>query len=340
MALSRCTRPLIRTTAMSAPAYSTLTDNITGAASAASQTIANLVKQYIVHDVAKTGFGEGTNDLYNAARPSYPADALKIIHDTLAPTPRALKIIEPGSGTGIFSRLLLRAPSSEYPTFDIDTLVGVEPSEGMRNSWWRELEKAGLGKRQELDGGQAVEGRKVGTVDGGFDALGKVKEYGLTNVREGGGVDGVIIAQAWHWCPDHAAALREIASFLLPGAPLILIWNLESQSPSWQGLLRKTYQPFDLGSPQYYKGWWRKMFENPVYGELFEVQEEKQVGWSAEMTEQGVLDRLLSKSYLTEQHLKGAEREKLVDSLQRIIHEGDKDWVDQEVRACARAEWE
>ncbi|TYJ57519.1 hypothetical protein B9479_001837 [Cryptococcus floricola] len=288
---------------MSAPSY----------VSAASQPIANLAKQYTVHDIAKTGFGEGTNDLYNAARPSYPADALEIIHDTLAPTPRALKIIEPGSGTGIFSRLLLRAPSPEYPAFDIDTLVGVEPSEGMRNSWWRALEKEGLGKRQELEGGQAVEARKAGAVDGGFDALGKVKEYGLTSVQEGGGVDG-----------------REIASFLPPGAPLILIWNLESQSPNWQGLLRETYEAFDLDSPQYYKGLWRKMFENPAYGELFEAQEEKQVGWSAEITEQGLMNRLLSKSYLTEQYLKGAEREELVDSLRRIIHEGDKDWVDQE----------
>ncbi|WVQ72345.1 hypothetical protein IAR50_001896 [Cryptococcus sp. DSM 104548] len=337
MALQRCTRPLLRATraaAMSDQAtYSTLTDKITGAASAASQAIVDTVKQYTVHDIAKTGFGEGTNDFYNTARPSYPPGALKIVHDALAPkaTPHKLKIIEPGSGTGIFTRLLLRAPSAEYPTFDIDTLVAVEPSEGMRNSWWRAFEKEGLGKRQELEEGREQDGgRKVGAVEGGFDVLGNVEKYGLKRVAEGGGVDAVVIAQAWHWCPDHGTALREIASFLPPGAPLILIWNIESQSPAWQGLLRETYQPFDLGTPQYYKGWWRKMFDNPAYGELFDKQEERQVGWHAGITEQGLVDRLLSKSYLTEEYLKGEEREKLVQDIRRIVREGDKEWVDED----------
>lgn len=127
-----------------------------------------------------------------------------MIHSSLPSHP--LKIVEPGSGTGIFSRLLLARPNPTYPSFSIDTLVAVEPSEGMRNSWWKALEKAGLGKREENEGGKAE--KKVGTVDGGFDSLGAVGEYGVTKVQNGlGGVDGVIIAQAWHWCPDYEKAL-------------------------------------------------------------------------------------------------------------------------------------
>ena len=36
-------------------------------------------------------------------------------------------------------------------------------------------------------------------VDGAFD------DFGRAEMGEGS-VDGVVIAQAWHWCPDHSSA--------------------------------------------------------------------------------------------------------------------------------------
>lgn len=320
-------KPILLSSMSQKSGYSSLTEQVAPAASAASQAVSDLVNKYTVHDIAKTGYAEGTNDFYDAARPSYPAEALRVISSSLPSHP--LKIIEPGSGTGIFSRLLIAPPGPAYPSFSIDTLVAVEPSEGMRNSWWKALEKAGLGKREDNEGGKGE--KKIGTVGGGFDSLGAARQYGVTAVQNGqGGVDGVIIAQAWHWCPDYDKALREIAAYLPPNAPLILIWNLEANDPQWQAELREAYQRYDLGSPQYYKGLWRKMFETPAYKELFDSSEQHTVPWYVGITEDGILDRLLSKSYLTEQHLNGERREEFIKKIRGIVRQATHEWIDKE----------
>lgn len=46
---------------------------------------------------------------------------------------------------------------------------------------------------------QALEGREIKTVAGGFDDLSQA------GIKEGE-ADLVVIAQAWHWCPDHEKA--------------------------------------------------------------------------------------------------------------------------------------
>jgi SAM-dependent methyltransferase len=111
-----------------------------------------------------------------------------------------LKILEPGAGTGIFTRLLVAPPSEEYPRWNIDTLIGVEPSPGMREAWEKGLQKvarSGMGN--------------VKIVDGTFDNFSQVSDCGVTE----GTVDLIVIAQAWHWCPDHEAAF-------VSGPPLTL----------------------------------------------------------------------------------------------------------------------
>jgi len=162
-----------------------------------------------VHQIAAGGFGTGTNDLvrafllsplfysgtvahdvqYDRARPTYPAEALQAIHDAI-PSSGPLTILEPGSGTGIFTRLVL-SPPDKYPTFDIKTFIGVEPSSGMREAWQKGTDK--LPK-------QVIEGKKVESVDGTFDNFSKA---GLSKQE----ADAVIIAQAFHWCPDYEGAL-------------------------------------------------------------------------------------------------------------------------------------
>jgi SAM-dependent methyltransferase len=135
---------------------------------------------------------------YDKARPSYPASALHKIYASLPPPSNTSKggltILEPGSGTGIFTRLLLQPPDSTYPSFPISKLTAIEPSSGMRAAWQRGLE----GKVDK----RFLEGKKVWTVEGSFDDFSGVKgEIGE------GEVDVVVIAQAWHWCPDHESAL-------------------------------------------------------------------------------------------------------------------------------------
>jgi hypothetical protein len=61
----------------------------------------------------------------------------------------------------------------------------------MRETWQKGIEKLPA---------QATEGKRVESVDGTFDDFSKA---GLSQ----GEVDGVLIAQAWHWCPDYDGAL-------------------------------------------------------------------------------------------------------------------------------------
>ncbi|WWC57668.1 uncharacterized protein I303_100202 [Kwoniella dejecticola CBS 10117] len=292
-----------------------------------------------VHEVAVSGFGEGTNDLYDRARPSYPSDALQKIHDIISESSSedGWKILEPGSGTGIFSRLLIAPPTtssggpvptpdqeeagddsfSNYPQFPIDTLISIEPSEGMRNQWNRSL----LSKLPP----PSTDGKTIQTVPGSFDNFQAAQEYGVNK----GEADAVIIAQAWHWCPDHEAALTEIASYLKPGAPLILIWNLEAFDPTWQAEIREAYQKFDKGSPQYYKGWWKAMYDTKAYKELFQEKVEWKTRWSKGITEDQLVDRLFSKSYLTSAHLSASDRGELEGNLRGIIRSAPLEWVDK-----------
>jgi hypothetical protein len=83
------------------------------------------------------------------------------------------------------------SPPEKYPTFDIKTLIGVEPSSGMREAWQKGTDK--LPK-------QTIERKKVESVDGTFDDFSKA---GLSKEE----ADAVIIAQAFHWCPDYEGAL-------------------------------------------------------------------------------------------------------------------------------------
>ena len=136
---------------------------------------------------------QGADKQYDRARPSYPAETLQTIAAALPKRPNGdgLTILEPGSGTGIFSRLLLAPPTPAFPSIPVRTLVAVEPSAGMRNAWERGLARLPAG---------ALQGKDVRTVEGSF------LDFSKSGV-ERGSVDAVVIAQAWHWCPDHEAAL-------------------------------------------------------------------------------------------------------------------------------------
>lgn len=47
-----------------------------------------------VHQMAKLGFGSGTNDHYDNARPSYPQEALAALYTSIPKTEEPLKIVE------------------------------------------------------------------------------------------------------------------------------------------------------------------------------------------------------------------------------------------------------
>ena len=73
-------------------------------------------------------------------------------------------------------------------------LIGVEPSEAMRETWKKTIKSLPS---------TFLDGRTVDVVPGSFDDFSAVSKFGI----EEGQVDGVLIAQAFHWCTDFDAAL-------------------------------------------------------------------------------------------------------------------------------------
>jgi SAM-dependent methyltransferase len=101
--------------------------------------------------------------------------------------PRSASVLELGAGTGKLTRLLVD---------EFDQVVAVEPDIGMRR-WF-----AALCPQAELLGGTA-------------------EQIPLADAS----VDGVFVAEAFHWFA-HERALAEIARVLRRPGVLVLMWNL------------------------------------------------------------------------------------------------------------------
>ncbi|MBW7457773.1 class I SAM-dependent methyltransferase [Paenibacillus sepulcri] len=139
---------------------------------------------------SKTRFSNRV-DAYVKYRPSYPSEALDFLY-TKAGFPQDGKIADIGSGTGIFSRLLLERGSTVY---------GIEPNDEMRQASLELLADSPLGERFI-----AVEGSAEHTT--------------LPDQS----VDSAVSAQAFHWF-DIGQAKLEFARIMKPGGIAALIWN-------------------------------------------------------------------------------------------------------------------
>ena len=125
---------------------------------------------------------------YARYRPTYPAKIIEILSDEYHLTPHCT-IADVGSGTGIFSRLLLQ---SGY------RVVAIEPNREMRIYAEKDL--------SEFHRFESV--------------CGSAEKTTLTDSS----IDAITMAQAFHWC-DIEPAITEFYRILKPGAPLFLIWN-------------------------------------------------------------------------------------------------------------------
>lgn len=73
------------------------------------------------------------------------------------------------------------------------------------------------------------------------------------------------------------------------------------------------------------------MFDTKACKELFSPPVETHYPWEMAMNEQQVVDRVFSKSYMTEANLTGDKRKQVEEQIRKVIQEGDKEWVDKEV---------
>ncbi|KAF3284176.1 hypothetical protein TWF970_011395 [Orbilia oligospora] len=290
-----------------------------------STSATNIKMSSSVHPVADAFSTSGSSGLYEKARPSYPAESLSKIftafHKSIKnnKTDGGINVVELGAGTGIFTRLLISPPETTPEIPQINKIVAVEPGPGMREGFISALTKKNISV-----GTTGVKGEeKVQILPGTFDSI----------PVEDAWADGIVIAQAFHWSHGHYEnALKEIARVLKPGAPLVLIWNLEDRSipefHPWVAKLRDIYEQYENGTPQYRLGWWKAIFDLPEYKELYQEEYEKyKVQRLLSATVDGVVQRILSKSYITA--LSEEDKVQVEKNVREAMEKERKEWDDE-----------
>lgn len=145
----------------------------------------------MVHEVAASGFADAAD--YEAARPSYPDDAVAWFVERLDIRP-GRRVCDLAAGTGKLTRLLVPT-GAEF--------VAVEPVAGMR-----EILRARV--------------PQVPVVAATAEAL----PFAPSSL------DAVVVAQAWHWF-DHEVAVKQLREALRIGGRLGLVWNARDRSEPW-----------------------------------------------------------------------------------------------------------
>ncbi|HWH14212.1 MAG TPA: class I SAM-dependent methyltransferase [Miltoncostaeaceae bacterium] len=128
------------------------------------------------------------------------------------------RVLDVGCGTGFTSMEMLRR-------FDVTTLVGVDPAEGMLDVF-----------AAKLAAFPAVE------VD--------LRAEGVMEMEvEDGGFDTVISAMALHWFPDKPAAVARMARALRPGGLMGVLTAGRGGEDAWREVLER------VGAPPAWTGW-------------------------------------------------------------------------------------
>jgi SAM-dependent methyltransferase len=185
-----------------------------------------------VHPVAAAGFGAAA-ELYERARPSYPADAVDWIARRAGLAPGAT-VVDVGAGTGKLTRLLVPTGAR---------VIAVEPLEEMR--------------------------AKLEQVVPGVEALaGTAEEIPLPD----GSADAVVVAQAFHWF-DADRALAELHRVLREDGVLALIWNSRDLDDPLQCVLEEVLRPLRETAIDQQLGAWREPFRaSSMFGPVEEAQ--------------------------------------------------------------------
>lgn len=250
-----------------------------------------------MHKVARSGFdSSGGSGLYDRARPSYPPAAIAAIvaEATNTSSPSPLRIVELGAGTGIATRMLLAAATSTSadgtPPPGLASLTAIEPSAGMRSHFESAIASGEDSLKQQMQNeGLLSPSTSITIEDGAFESF----DAGVGN-------DAVVVAQAWHWCQDWDAALQQVAKALRVDGILALIWNLEDREAApWVAQIRDLYEMYEDNTPQYRHMYWHAMYKAPTLASQFQADKPKHYHRTIPTTLQAVIDRVLSKSYIS-----------------------------------------
>ena len=128
------------------------------------------------------------------------------------------RVLDVGCGTGFSSAAMIRR-------FDVSTLVGVDPAEGMLEVFAAKLGEF-PGVQVEL---RAEDVMQMSAADGAFDA--------------------VISAMALHWFADKPGAVARMARALRPGGVMGILTAGRGGEDAWRELLER------IGAPAAWTGW-------------------------------------------------------------------------------------
>lgn len=284
-----------------------------------------------MHKIARNGFdSSGGSGLYDRARPSYPPAAISAIiaEATNASSPSPLRIVELGAGTGIATRMLLATATSASadgtPPPGIASLAAIEPSAGMRSHFESAIASGANSLKQQMqDKGLLSPQTSITIEDGAFESF----DAGTDN-------DAVVVAQAWHWCQDWDAALQQVAKALRSNGTLNLIWNLEDREAApWVAQIRDLYEKYEDNTPQYRHMYWHAMYKAPTCASHFKADEPRHYHRTIPTTLQGVVDRVLSKSYISV--LPKEKQDELVEQISDYLNNTSDEklgrkWIDKE----------
>ena len=156
-----------------------------------------------MHPVAAAGFASAA-DVYERARPSYPAAAVAWIAERAALGP-GRTVLDLGAGTGKLTRLLVPTGAR---------VIAVEPLAEMR------------AKLEEVVPGVVV-------------LEGTAEDLPLGD----GSIDVVTCAQAFHWF-DLDLALPELHRVLAADGLLVLVWNTRDLDDPLQGAIEELLGPY------------------------------------------------------------------------------------------------
>jgi SAM-dependent methyltransferase len=227
----------------------------------------------VVHEVAASGFSDAAD--YEAARPSYPEDAVAWFVDRLG-IRTGRRICDLAAGTGKLTRLLEPAGAE---------LVAVEPVAGMRDILHSTLPD-------------------VPVVAATAEAL----PFAPSSL------DGVLVAQAWHWF-DHDAAVAELHRAVRVGGHLGLVWNARDRSEPWVDKVWSVMDRVEKRAPWRDHENWRDSAYRDMTG--FGLLERAEFFHRQTITPDGILRRIASVSHVAV--LPPQQREAVFHEVRTII---------------------